>query len=72
MYFDELNQVKGVLRKKIFRYTKAFVQVFEENFDRIRFVSSIEIKIIAPASWSENEQSPVYKVGGVLIQTTLV
>ncbi len=73
IYLDELNAKPGVIRKKLFRYIRAFKEIFEENFDRLSFVSKMEINVISPtsASWDENEISPVYKVGGVYIETSI-
>lgn len=71
---DEMNAAPGVIRKKLFRYIRALKEIFEENFDAFSHLSSIEINSIAPtsASWDENEMSPVFKVGGVYIETSLV
>lgn len=72
IYVNEINQLPGVVRKKLFRYIRALKEVFEENFDQFSFVSKMNIVTIAPQSWAENENSPVYKVGGVYIETSLV
>ena len=73
VYLDEMNEAPGVVRKKLFRYIRAFKEIFEENFDRLSFVSNMELEVIAPTSvgWQENETSPVYKIGGVYIETSL-
>ena len=73
IYLNELNSQPGVVRKKLFRYIRAFKEIFEENFDRFPCVSNIKVQSIAPTSagWDENENSPVYKVGGVYIETSL-
>lgn len=72
VYLNEKNHLPGVVRKKLFRYTRALKEIFEENFDRLTFVSKMTIQTIAPQSWAENENSPTYKVGGVYIETSLV
>lgn len=72
VYLNEMNELPDVVRKKLFRYTRALKEVFEENFDQFSFVSKMNIVTIAPQSWAENEISPVYKVGGVYIETSLV
>jgi len=72
IYLNDLNKKAGVLRKKLFRYIRAFKEIFEENFDAFPHVSKMIIKTIAPQMWMENETSPVYKVGGVYIETSLV
>jgi len=73
LYLDEINQKPGIVRKQLFRYIRAFKEIFEENFDRITYVSNMTVQTIAPTSagWTENEKSPTYKVGGVYIQTSL-
>lgn len=73
IYLNELNKKPGVVRKKLYRYIRALKEIFEENFDRLSFVSKMNIHTIAPtsASWDENEISPVYKVGGVYIETSI-
>jgi len=74
-YLDEKNQAAGVVRKKLLRYIRASKEIFEENFhSKLKFVSSLKVETIAPttASWDSNETSPTYKVGGVLIQASLV
>lgn len=71
IYFGTQNQKAGIMRKRLFRYIRSFKEVLEENFDRIPFVSNFKIITIRPQAWAENENSPVYKVGGVYIQTSL-
>lgn len=73
IYLNELNKKPGIARKMLFRYIRAFKEIFEENFDRFPHLSNMTVQTIAPtsASWEENEMSPVYKVGGVYIQTSL-
>lgn len=73
IYLNELNQNPGILRKKLFRYIRAFKEIFEENFDRIQCVSDITIQSIIPTSfsWNENEISPSWKVGGIYIETAI-
>lgn len=71
IYLTDLNAPQGEMRKKLFRYTRALKEIFEENFDKFSFLSRLDIKIIAPALWRENDASPVYKVGGVYIETSL-
>ncbi|MGY5854061.1 MAG: hypothetical protein RTU92_10875 [Candidatus Thorarchaeota archaeon] len=74
IFLDELNLQPGIVRRKILRYIRAFKEIFEENFDRFPFLSLMKVQTIAPnsASWDENETSPVYKVGGVYIETSIV
>jgi len=71
VYLNELNQARGVLRKKIFRYGRALKEIFEENFRDLSFVSNMNIEVVSPMEWRENESSPAYKVGGVFIKATL-
>jgi len=73
VYLDEMNEAAGVVRKKLFRYIRAFKEIFEENFYFFSCVSKLDIRTIAPtsASWDENETSPVYKIGGIYIETSL-
>lgn len=71
IHFDDLNETQGVVRKKLLRYSRAFKEIFEENFKAFSFLSSLQIQTIAPHLWRENERSPVYKVAGVYIQTSL-
>lgn len=73
IYLNELNGIPGEVRKKLFRYIRAFKEIFEENFDRLTCASSIKVQSIAPtsASWDTNETSPVYKVGGVYINIAI-
>jgi hypothetical protein len=73
IYIDELNEQPGVVRKKLFRYIRALKEIFEENFDRLPCVSKLDLQTVAPtsASWDKNERSPVYKVGGVYISTSI-
>lgn len=71
IYFNNLNLAAGIVRRSLLRYTRAFKEVFEENFDRLSFVSNMNIITIAPQLWRENEKSPVYKVAGVYIETSL-
>lgn len=73
VYLYELNQTPGVVRKMLFRYIRALEEIFKENFDRLSFVSNMSLAVIAPTSagWDKNEKSPVYKVGGVYIETSL-
>jgi len=71
-YFDELNGPQGDVRKKIFRYTRAIIEIFEENFDKFPYLSRLNVGTIAPALWRDNEKSPVYKVGGAYIATSIV
>lgn len=73
IYLNEMNKNPGIVRKKLFRYIRAFKEIFEENFDSFPHVSDMKVQTIAPtsASWEENETSPVYKVGGVYIETSL-
>jgi len=68
IYLDEINEKPGVVRKKLYRYIRAFKEIFKENFKSIP-IGSITIQTISPtsASWDENETSPVYKVGGVYV-----
>lgn len=68
---DGLNEEQGVIRKRLFRYARAFKEIFEENFDAFSFLSNITITTIAPALWRENELSPVYKTSGVYIEAAL-
>lgn len=72
VYVNEINQLPGVVRKKLFRYARALKEVFEENFEQLSFVSKMVVQTIAPQSWAENEKSPTYKVSGVYIETSLV
>lgn len=71
IYLTDLNAPQGILRKRLFRYIRAFKEIFEENFNAFPFLSNFTIKVIAPALWQDNEQSPAYKVGGVYIETSL-
>ena len=71
IYLNEMNKKTGIVRKKLFRYIRAFKEVFEENFDRFPCVSNMKVQTIAPQHWAENEKSPVYKVGGVYIETSI-
>lgn len=73
IYLDETNLKPGVARKILFRYIRALKEIFEENFNYIPCTSKFILQTIAPtsASWDENENSPVYKVGGVFIQTSI-
>jgi len=71
VYLSEINNKPGILRKKLFRYIRALKEVFEENFDRFPCASNMKITTIAPQSWRENEMSPVYKVGGIYIKTSI-
>ena len=54
-------------------YGKITKEIFEENFDYFDCVSKITIESLAPlsASFDENENSPVYKVGGVFINASI-
>lgn len=73
VYLDETNLKTGVARKMLFRYIRALKEVFQENFRRIHCCSLMTVQSIAPtsASWDENENSPVYKVGGVYINAAI-
>ncbi len=71
IYLDELNQQPGIVRKKLFRYIRALKEIFEENFKKFSYLSSMKVETIAPGMWQKNEQSPIYKVGGVYIETSL-
>jgi hypothetical protein len=72
VYLNELNEGPGgAVRKKLFRYARAFKEILEENFDRFPQVSNMKIQTIAPQAWAENENSPVYKAGGIYIKTSL-
>jgi hypothetical protein len=71
IYLTNLNAPQGEMRKKLFRYIRAFKEILQENFDAFPYLSRLDVSVIAPAIWAENEQSPAYKVGGVYIQTTL-
>lgn len=71
IYLNNLNLAAGVVRRSLLRYARAFKEVFEENFDRLSFVSNMNIVTIAPQLWAENENSPAYKVAGVYIETSL-
>jgi len=73
IYLNEMNEKPGVVRKQLYRYIRALKEVFEENFDRFHCVSRMNVQPIAPTSagWEDNELSPVYKVGGVYIETSM-
>ena len=73
LYLNEMNELPGIVRKKLFRYIRAFKEIIEENFDAFPCVSKLNIKTIAPTSagWDENETSPVYKVGGIYIESAM-
>jgi hypothetical protein len=71
VFLNEINQQTGIVRKKLFRYIRALKEIFEENSDSLQCVSSLKIRTIAPQSWTENENSAVYKVGGVYIETAI-
>ena len=71
VYLNEQNLKTGIARKMLFRYIRALKEIFEENFNSLSCVSTLKINSIAPQSWSENETSPVYKVGGVYIETSI-
>jgi len=72
IYLNELNAPQGELRKKLFRYSRAFKEIFEENFRKFTFLSGMDVTVVAPAIWQENDRSPAYKVGGVYIKTAMV
>lgn len=71
VYLDPINKKQGIARIKLFRYIRALEEIFEENFDRVQCVSNLNIITIAPSAWAENENSPVLKVGGVYVETSL-
>ncbi len=75
IYLDEQNKNSGVVRKMLLRYIRALKEVIEENFKYfIPCGSDLKIQTVAPtsASWSENERSPVYKVGGIYVNISIV
>jgi len=69
--WTNLNAPEGDTRKRLFRYSRAFKEILEENFDRFPYMSKFKIVTIAPALWAENARSPVYKVGGVRLKTAI-
>lgn len=71
VYLDEMNLLQGVVRKKILRYIRALKEIIQENFDKFPTASALQVETIAPQSFQDNERSPVYKVGGVYIQTSI-
>lgn len=72
-YFNELNVGASIVRKKCLRMIRALKEIIEENFRNIPMASLLKIGTIAPtsASWEENESSPIYKVGGIYIETII-
>lgn len=73
IYLDDINQKPGVVRKKLYRYIRALKEIIEDNFNYLPCVSDLKVQSISPtsATWDENENSPVYKVGGIFIQASI-
>ena len=74
VYLNDQNTVPGATRKRLLRYIRALKEILHENFRKFHYASSMDVQSIAPTetSWGENENSPVYKVGGIYIQASIV
>jgi len=70
VFFSDLNK-QDTLRKKSFRYTRAFKEIIERQTARFGALSQIKVTSIAPSDFQLNEQSPLYKIGGIIIEVDL-
>ncbi len=58
-------------RKKSFRYSRAFKEIIEKNTALHGNLSQIKVTSIAPSDFQLNENSPLYKIGGIIIEVDL-
>jgi len=59
-------------RKKAFRYIRALKEVIDANFNKLRSASVIDVIEVLPTDFVANDdQSTVYKIGGVNITATI-
>jgi len=59
-------------RKQAFRYSRAFREIIEENFDWFSGATDIEVQEISPGDFYDNEQlSGTWKVAGVNIAANI-
>ena len=70
VFFSELNR-QDENRKKSFRYSRAFKEIVEGKSNSFGPLSQIKITSIAPSDFQLNENSPLYKIGGVIIEVDL-
>lgn len=74
VYLNDLNSPEGETRIRLLRYIRALTEIFNENFRTFQCVSAMKIESISPnqIGWEENEDSPLFKVGGVYIEATII
>ena len=65
---QKLNTLGEEWRKKAFRYTRAMQEIIQSHYKDDGRISEIEITGLLPQTFQDNENSPLYKIGGVLIE----
>lgn len=56
---------------KLMRYTRALFEIIEENMQANPQIGDIEIEVFSPVTLTDNQGSPLSKVGGISIKGTL-
>lgn len=69
-FFPRENDVDA--RVKVFRYTRAFREIIEENARRLSYGDGIKVSQLPPEPLVEQETKSGYLAGGVVVRTTIV
>jgi hypothetical protein len=69
---ENFNSENSTWRKKSFRYSRAIQEIIQENSKDVGAISQLTISIIIPQAFALNEDSPIYKVGGVSLSGIIV
>ena len=59
------------INMKVFRYTRAFMEIIEKNFGKITYTSSMKISTIAPQDMASDENEDIHKAGGIVISAVM-
>lgn len=71
MFFPNGQEEKGILRKRLLRYSRAFRDAAKENWNKISGLSYSQVEDLEPVPANINSSVP-YKVLGIAISFQLV